>query len=512
MKTKLSLFTALITVMLISISSLVFMFRSAGDITKSLIERGLTLVRSISLISANAIAGYQYIDVQKALEATVIHDREIAYAYLENMEGVPLVFKDKIVTNARDILDHYGKLDRVIRRMDRGTGKTGEENIAVTLLTHGSEKCIDVRATVFINSLPQAYLRLGLTTRYIQESLLTGLLITILLTVFFIAAGIISSMIFSGIFTRPILRLRDEALELGKRNFDREIEVRSNDEIGLLAQTFNSMRLDIKRYTASLNEMIRKLEELDKLKTDFMTSISHELRTPVTSIIGFAHISISNMAVILGSLPENIEHKVIKNIHQQNQVTGIILEESKKLAGLISNVIDLMSLESGRLQWEIGDFDMAQLILEETGKKSAEAEAKGLQLSFHQPELLFPVRSDRKRVAQVIENLLDNAIKFTSSGSIVCSVVRKKGALEVSVTDTGTGIAPQEIEAVFEKFRQSGNILTGKPRGLGLGLAVSKGILENLGGRIYVESRPGEGSRFVFTIPTADSSEEPDHR
>ena len=240
--------------------------------------------------------------------------------------------------------------------------------------------------------------------------------------------------------------------------------------------------------TNDLRSANLRLRELDRLKDDFISTVTHELRTPLTSIRAFTEI-----------LRDNPQLEGT----QRDNFLGIVIRESERLTRLINQVLDLSKIESGNAEWQSIQFDLRDVVNESTTAVGQLFRDNGVTLTValadHAPEIV----TDRDRVTQVLMNLLSNAAKFceTGKGHVRVSLAHEHAALRVDVSDNGIGISAQDQAVIFDKFRQVGDTLTQKPQGSGLGLAISRQIIEHLGGRLWVVSRPGEGAVFSFTLP-----------
>ena len=252
------------------------------------------------------------------------------------------------------------------------------------------------------------------------------------------------------------------------------------------------MEQEIAEYTSSLETAYQELLELDAMKDSFLSTVSHELRTPLTSIRGFSEI-------LLGY--EDVDKET------QREFMTIINSESERLTRLINDVLDLARIQSGRMHWAEGDLEINEAIDTAVDGINILSNQKYISVRVDLDPDLPPVWSDKDKLVQVVTNLLSNAIKFTpEEGEIWVQakfLPEGSGMVQVSVSDTGIGIAPEDQEKVFEKFRQMGDTLSDKPKGTGLGLPICKEILEHYGGRIWVESELGKGSTFFFTLPVA---------
>ena len=248
--------------------------------------------------------------------------------------------------------------------------------------------------------------------------------------------------------------------------------------------------------------------EIDRMKSDFIAVVSHEMRTPLTSILGFTKL-ISNQleGKVFPVLPEG-DAKIDKATGRIRTNLGVIAAEGERLSELITNVLDLAKMESGQVEWTMIPLEPRSLVehaVQATQPLFDERENVSLLVSI--PEELPGIEGDRGRLVQVLINLLSNALKFTDEGQVTASVAHLDGRIEFSVRDTGVGIRSADQELVFDKFRQVGDTLTDRPTGTGLGLPICREIVLQHGGTIDVESEVDVGSRFYFTIPVTE-----DHR
>jgi signal transduction histidine kinase/CheY-like chemotaxis protein len=242
-------------------------------------------------------------------------------------------------------------------------------------------------------------------------------------------------------------------------------------------------------------------EEADAAKSSFLSTVSHELRTPLTSVLGFAKIIRRRLEERLFPLISDEDRKVVQAKRQVVENLDVVVSEGERLTKLIDDVLDLAKIEAGKFTWNMGSVSMAEVIERAIAATGSLFEAKKLTLVRDIEPDLPPVHGDQDRLIQVVINLISNAVKFTDAGSITCSARRREDELVVSVIDSGIGIAPADQPKVFERFKQVGDTLTDKPKGTGLGLPICKEIVEYHGGSIWVESAPGQGSTFSFTLP-----------
>jgi Na+/proline symporter/nitrogen-specific signal transduction histidine kinase len=245
---------------------------------------------------------------------------------------------------------------------------------------------------------------------------------------------------------------------------------------------------ELERATSELRAANARLTELDRMKDDFVSTVSHELRTPLTSIRAFSEILHDN---------PNLEPA------ERTRFLNIVIKETERLTRLINQVLDVSRLESGRTQWRESLVDLRMVIEDTIAATSQLFRENNLRLVRRLPDEAPKVVADLDRIVQVVVNLLSNAVKFVEPGRglVEVSLTEERGYLRVDVRDNGPGIRASEHEVIFDKFRQAGDALTGKPQGSGLGLHISRHIVEHFGGRMWVSSRPGAGACFSFTLP-----------
>jgi signal transduction histidine kinase len=242
--------------------------------------------------------------------------------------------------------------------------------------------------------------------------------------------------------------------------------------------------------------------EVDRMKSDFIATVSHELRTPLTSVLGFAKLARSRLeGSVFPHVPED-DRAANRAVRQVRRNLDIIGSEGQRLTALIDDVLDISKLESGRVDWNMQPVSPADL-LAEANAASASLFTPGVVFAASSADHLPPLYGDRHRLVQVLVNLVSNAAKFTTAGTVAMEARLVPEGLELSVSDTGVGIAADQLDRVFERLQQLGDTLTDKPAGTGLGLAICRQIVVHHGGRIWVDSELGEGSRFAFIIPLA---------
>jgi signal transduction histidine kinase len=262
-------------------------------------------------------------------------------------------------------------------------------------------------------------------------------------------------------------------------------------EVTELVRTFaaqSALAIQNARLFQELEEKSRQLEVADRHKSEFLASMSHELRTPLNAVIGFSEVLLDRM---FGELNP-----------KQDEYLQDILTSGRHLLSLINDILDLAKIEAGRMELEVVDFHLPQAIDNSITLIRERASRRAITLGVEIDPRLGEIKGDERKVKQVLLNLLSNAVKFTPEGGQVGVQARlADGFAEISVTDTGVGIAPEDHEAVFEEFRQVGSDYAKKHEGTGLGLTLSRRFVELHGGKIWVKSQLGEGATFTFTLP-----------
>jgi PAS domain S-box-containing protein len=250
---------------------------------------------------------------------------------------------------------------------------------------------------------------------------------------------------------------------------------------------------EIRAANQQLELQNRELDRVNRLKSEFLASMSHELRTPLHTIIGFTEL-----------LGEELEGPLNE---RQKRFLGHVYQDSQHLLALINDILDLSKIEAGQMELHLESFNAGAIVAEAVNAGRPMADARGIALENRLAGETI-VKADRVRFREILNNLLSNAVKFTPEGGKVWieSGPCAAGMACFCVGDTGIGIAPEDHKAVFDKFRQVGSTTRGVREGTGLGLAIVKSFVEMQGGTISLESAPGEGSRFSFTVSAGDST------
>lgn len=278
----------------------------------------------------------------------------------------------------------------------------------------------------------------------------------------------------------PIRRMEEAARSIAKGDFTKEIDIRTNDELGGLAVSLNRMARELKI-------KINNLEKLDKIRTDFVANVSHELKTPLTSIKGFI---------------ETLEDGAIDDKENARRFLDIIKKHADRLSNIINDLLSLTEIESREGALKAAAVDMKALLDEVIWSFTHAFSAKGQQFNASYNGTDFKVKGDRDKIEQVLVNLIDNAIKYTGQkGEIRASLFEKKDSVMLTLTDNGIGIPEEHLDRIFERFYRVDKGRSRELGGTGLGLSIVKHIVMLHNGHIGIESETGKGTEITVIFP-----------
>lgn len=307
------------------------------------------------------------------------------------------------------------------------------------------------------------------------------------------------ALLLSKTITKPIIALAKSSDAIGRGELEQKVVVNTKDEIGKLADSFNTMAIKLKNSYEDLEQKVsertrelaianKQLQEASQAKSEFLANMSHELRTPLNSIIGFSEIL---QEKTFGDLNER-QKRYVSNIHTSG----------KHLLGLINDILDLSKVEAGKIELNYEEFPLREMLSECQTLVNTMASKKNISLGFKVADGLSTINADPTKFKQILYNFLSNAIKFTPDGGTVNVAAKlENGMVQVSVKDTGIGIAKGHQDMIFEEFYQVDSSYSKQYKGTGLGLPLTKKLVELHGGKIWVESEPEKGSTFSFTMP-----------
>ena len=378
-------------------------------------------------------------------------------------------------------------------------------------------KTIDGYGQVYLTSLtfenislqdvPTYQIIVASASEPIRSQLINDALSSIIVTVLFaLVAAFIIIILIQFYFVRPVEQLTgaSEAIEAG--DLTRQVDVRQNNEIGKLALSFNRMTHQLASLINRLEERVLErtleleiardqAEQASRAKSDFLSNMSHELRTPLNMVIGYT----SSML----TMPQMYNHIELPEIYRQD--IQLILDSGKHLLSLINDILDLSKVEAGKLELNCTGVDLNVNFESAIAISLGLIGEKPLQLRRNYPENLPVVWADTIRVRQILLNLLSNAIKYTETGSVTLIAEVRHENVYIAVKDTGPGIPEESLSVIFDRFQQIQN--KSEIQGTGLGLDISQRLVQLHGSEITIESTPGIGSTFAFTMPIATTEQ-----
>ncbi|HZM17514.1 MAG TPA: ATP-binding protein [Candidatus Krumholzibacteria bacterium] len=508
--------------------------RHSADMLELTQMRGVAIANSIAAGVRNSLLSYDYVSLQQAAE-TSVQDSGVLYVVILDKEG-------RVAAHSEQPDRQGQRADDANSRRILAVNEVVIQRLGVQPGNGPRSPVLDIAVPVHVEGTPVRWgtVRLGLSLQPLMASVAQTRLVLSLLGASAVVVVLLSARFFSLKVTLPLQQLARATAAVSKSDLDHVVQEDLVGELGELARSFNKMTNDLKqsqdaiRYhnahleqivqqrTAALHQKAQELEkankelkEIDRLKSDFLSNVSHELRTPLTSIRSFTEIMLDD--------PEALTED------ERVEFLGIIAHQTERLTRLISDLLDLSRIEAGEMRCRLLPVELSRIIdpcLETLRTLAAEREIRvRTEIDPNLPAVL----ADSDRISQVVTNLVDNAIKFTPPRGVITVVARpcphrepeelgpQRGGpagmtsispesdayVLVEVRDTGVGIPKEHHQRIFDKFGQVGNVLTEKPQGTGLGLAISGNIVVQHGGAIWVESAPGEGSIFRFTLPVA---------
>lgn len=330
------------------------------------------------------------------------------------------------------------------------------------------------------------------------EPLYNSMLRTSTLLLVGLVVALLASLFVARRVLGPLELLRKGAERIGGGDLDFRLGIKTGDEIESLADEFNKMAEHLREAYTGLERKVaertkaltianEKLEEADKHKSQFLANVNHELRTPLSSIIGYARLLRRETEGQISSLQrENLED---------------LLRNAERLLGLIDSLLDFAKIEAGKMDLKLEPVKIDALVQEAAAIIKPMLNGNSVHIILDISPDIAPLHTDREKLRQIILNLLGNAVKFTDRGEIRISAYRQNADLELAVADNGIGIDPQDIDRIFDEFDRGRLTSDGKYRGTGLGLAIVKKLVDLLGGSVAVESNVGKGSTFRVTLP-----------
>jgi two-component system sensor histidine kinase BarA len=533
LRTKFVLFISLVIIAVCSGLSWYFIRQQSDAMTRALVSSGSILVKNLVHNSRYGLVAKDLVLLDQ-LMAGVMDVDESVYIVFTGPDGKRLAVKSKrnVYPNQTIAESLFGSDTHDVTitpftAADGGRGEAlydfavpvrrGDERQApFSLLSFESDEFQD-KSAIAEKPSPRIYgvVQIGLTADKMNHALNRMIGNVILITIAVILSGIFAAVLLTRRITTPLENLVEVARRVAGGDLTASVAPMTRDEVGQLTTVFSQMTVSLRerdlavkqayqeleqlnrtleqrvqQRTSELQAANEKLKELDHLKSQFVSVVSHELRTPMTSIKGYVENLLDGLA---GALT-----------HKQTYSLDRVKHNVERLTRMINELLDLSKIEAGRLELTLAPVALSEVAEEVVESYQAAAGQKSIVLRTVFPQPLPMVMGDADKLSRVLINLVHNAIKFTPQGGEIQveGRVRDGGDVEVSVTDSGNGIPPQDIEKIFDKFYWSESTPV-EARGAGLGLAIAKNLVELHGGTIRVESTLGQGSRFSFTIPIA---------
>jgi signal transduction histidine kinase len=501
-----------------------FISRQRSSLTDEVRKRALSLASNMSFNSQYAVLSRDMRTIQTLL-AGVKKESDIVEAFITDIKGNILVHNDttKIgsqiaFTSELDSLAPYkwitiagGRIGRTITLIEIERRQTDSDEILLFSSPETAGQSEGTQTGYYKEKLGFVILEASLES--MNRALAVATRQAVIITLIMIMIGALGVIYLVRSVAVPIYRLADATLAVAQGDLDKKVPIQRSDEIGILADSFNHMirQLKVSREKieawnrelegkvtertreleakhCELEEAYEELKTLDKAKDDFLSLVSHELRTPLSAILLYSE-------MLLDGVADDEESRI--------EFLSTIVENCKRLTRLINDVLDLSKIEAGRMPFKLEELNFKDLVADTLNSIRPKIESKGLNFDFTNIDGKCHLWGDRDKVIQVLTNIISNAAKFShDKGSITVSLTDSGKMGEVAIGDTGKGIKKEDIPKVFDRFSQLESI-DHHSEGTGLGMPISKSIIERFGGEIWIESELRQGTTVFFTLPKA---------
>jgi signal transduction histidine kinase len=469
LRTKFTIYISLLILLIITGISLSIIVTQKSILTEQLGENREKIIGDFIFACREALYVKDEIQVLNTIRSVIrTHDPSILYAGYVSPSGTTLFSS--------------------LKPGDEATFKTRLKKLSrysiEDLVSSTDEKIREVGSPIYLDSQYLGAIIVGFSESYLESQIDKGVFLLakriLNVAVFALLAGILMANITGFYLNKPIKLLANAADEIGRGDLNSRITFKSNDEFGKLVTSFN--------------EMGKRLKELDELKDGFVSSVSHELRSPLTAIEGYCDYLLDGLS---RNMPQEKREKSLR----------IIKDATLRLSNFINNILDLAKIKAGKFELKKNPMNVVEVVDEIVLLFHSLAENQKKKLNIQITDYLPLVDADAERVKQVLTNLIGNALKFTGENDeiTVGANLASPEYVVISVKDTGVGIPEGDINKIFDKFYQVKESEMQKPKGTGLGLSIAAEIVNLHGGDIWVESTRGEGSTFNFTLPVLSS-------
>ena len=481
-KTRFSIFLALLVIVCTIGTAVILYYTERKVLLKELARKQEATVKQLARIGREAMLVkddlllLNYVNLIKKTTPAVI------YSFIEDNQGKIIAHTDPSMIDKMDETPPKNQA-LITEKVNRYYYTKNEKGKSVEV--------IDFSFPVYLGNEKHGIARVGFSRTEFKKMVNVALKQT-RTRIYFVALiglfiGLLFAFIMARAITNPIQILSKGSYEIGKGNFAHRIKLRRKDEIGQLANTFN--------------KMAQQLAQLDEMKRDFVSSVTHELRSPLGAIESYVN-------MMLKQIPD-IENSSLKQRWEENFLR--IKKNTIRLSRFINDLLDVAKIEAGKLDVKPIKMRYAPVVKDIVELFIPKAQEQKINLTYEIREGVSYVYGDEDRLKQVLTNLIGNALKFTPAGGSIKVVVEKrwengKNLIETQVSDTGFGIPPDKIDKIFSKFEQvrSHRDRVKGQKGTGLGLTIAKAIVELHSGRIWVKSKVNYGTTFFFTLPAME--------
>ena len=508
LKTRTALAFSSVIVAILVFNGVYMILTKREELRKGIEEDAKTFARLTRAPIASAFLSFYRSDFYRFRELMrdlLVMDRDVTKVMIVDGRGQVLFDSAELADVSRAPAPRTPKM---LTEPERVQAASKREDTVIHTRTATGEETLEVFAPYLVDEAgPHLAVVYQISYRRLRSDIEHLVWATGGLTLASIGISLVVAIALATRITKPLSELTAGAKEIAQGHFDRRLDIRSNDELQILSESFNDMTQRLKQNVQALEESNKKLaavneelKELDRMKSDLLANVSHELRTPLTAIKGYTDYILERK---LGGITEKQEKGLV-----------VVQRNLERLSKSINALLDFSRMDVGRIVLNLQPFPLAPLVDQIHTTVRSELDKKALGLDVHIDPALPSVIADREKLSAVLENLIINAIKFTPDGGrITVKAARASTAgkpeAEITVTDTGIGIPSDQLARIFNRFHQVDSSSTRRFGGVGLGLSIVKSIVEAHDSAIEVESHEGQGTIFRFRLPVLERTEAP---